>query len=51
MSTAEKIDLLIKLLEERYPCEKYDKSNRLSDFRLRQDKILNKLFKLENGGR
>lgn len=47
MSTAEKIALLIRLLEERYPCEMYDKSNRLSEFRLRQDRILNRLNKLE----
>ena len=47
MSTDEKIALLIKLLEEKYPCEKYDKSNRFSAFRLRQDLILNKLARLE----
>ena len=47
MSTDKKIALLIKLLEKRYPCEKYDKSNRFSTFRLRQDLILNKLARLE----
>ena len=51
MTTAEKIALLIRLLEERYPTEIFDKSARTSTFRLRQDKILNKLFKLENGGK
>lgn len=51
MTTAEKIALLIRLLEEKYPCEEYDKADRLSVFRLRQDKILNKLFELENGGK
>lgn len=47
MATAEKIALLIRLLEEKYPCEEYDKSARTSAFRLRQDKILNKLYQLE----
>lgn len=43
----EKIALLIRLLEEKYPCELYDKSAKTSAFRLRQDRILNKLNKLE----
>ena len=47
MTTNEKIDLLIRVLEEKYPCELYDKSARTSAFRLRQDRILNKLNKLE----
>lgn len=51
MTTAKKIALLIRLLEERYPTEIFDKSDRDSKFRLRQDLILNRLFKLENGGK
>ena len=47
MTTAKKIALLIRLLEEKYPCEKYDVSAKNSIFRLRADKIINKLNKLE----
>lgn len=51
MNTAKKIKLLQELLERRYPVEFYDKAEKTSIFRLRVDKILNKLFKLENGGK
>lgn len=47
MQTTEKIKLLQKLLEERYPAEVYDKAEKTSIFRLRVDKLLNKLNKLE----
>lgn len=47
MTTAKKIKLLQKLLEERYPAEVYDKAEKSSIFRLRVDKLLNKLNKLE----
>ena len=48
MTTAEKIALLQKLLECRYPAEVYDTAEKTSIFRLRVDKILNKLEDLEN---
>lgn len=51
MKTISKIKLLQKLLEERYPAEAYDKANRTSSFRLRADKLINKLYQLENGGK
>lgn len=47
MNTTEKIKLLQKLLEERYPVEVYDKAEKTSIFCLRVDKILSKLDKLE----
>lgn len=47
MQTTRKITLLQKLLEERYPVEVYDISAKNSIFRLRVDKLLNKLNKLE----
>lgn len=47
MRTTKKITLLQKLLEERYPVEVYDLSAKNSIFRLRVDKILNKLYQLE----
>lgn len=47
MATAEKIKLLQKLLEERYPVEVYDLSAKNSIFRLRADKIINKIYQLE----
>lgn len=47
MTTAKKIKLLQKLLEERYPAEVYDTAEKSSIFRLRVDKLLNKLNKLE----
>lgn len=47
MRTAEKIKLLQELLEKRYPVEVYDKAEKTSIYRFRVDKILNKLYKLE----
>lgn len=47
MRTIIKIKLLQKLLQERYPAEVYDKAEKNSIFRLRVDKLLNKLNKLE----
>lgn len=47
MRTTKKITLLQKLLQERYPVEVYDLSAKNSIFRLRVDKILNKLYQLE----
>lgn len=47
MDTIDKIKLLQKLLEERYPVEVYDKAEKTSTFCLRVDKLLNKLNKLE----
>lgn len=51
MRTAEKIALLQKLLEKHYPAEAYDKADRTSSFRLRADKLISKLYQLENGGK
>ena len=47
MRTAEKIALLQKLLERRYPADTYDVSAKNSIFRLRADRIINKLYQLE----
>lgn len=47
MNTAKKIKLLQELLEKHYPVESYDTAEKNSIFRLRVDKILNKLYKLE----
>lgn len=47
MQTAKKIKLLQELLERRYPQDIYDISEKNSIFRLRADKVLNKLYKLE----
>lgn len=47
MTTAKKIKLLQKLLQERYPAEVYDKAEKSSIFRLRVDRIINKLYQLE----
>ena len=47
MTTAKKITLLQKLLQERYPADTYDVSAKNSLFRLRADKIINRLNKLE----
>lgn len=47
MRTTKKIKLLQKLLEERYPVEVYDKAEKNSIFRLRVDKIINKIYQLE----
>ena len=51
MTTVKKIKLLQKLLQERYPADTYDVSAKNSIFRLRADWILNRLNKLENGGK
>lgn len=47
MNTTEKIKLLRELLERRYPAEVYDTAEKTSIFRLRVDKVLSKLDKLE----
>ena len=47
MTATKKITLLQKLLQERYPVEVYDKAEKTSVYRLRVDKLLNKLNKLE----
>ena len=47
MTTAKKIKLLQKLLEERYPAEVYDVAEKTSIYRMRVDKLLNRLNKLE----
>ena len=47
MTTAKKITLLQKLLQERYPAEVYDTAEKTSIFRLRADWLLNRLNKLE----
>lgn len=47
MDAVDKITLLQKLLEKRYPVEVYDKAEKTSIFRLRVDKIINKLYQLE----
>lgn len=51
MNTTEKIKLLRELLERRYPADIYDVSAKNSTFRLHADKIINKLYQLENGGK
>ena len=48
MNTTEKIKLLQKLLERRYPADVYDKASKTSTIRLRVDWILNKLTKFES---
>lgn len=47
MTTNKKIKLLQKLLEERYPADIYDVSAKNSIFRLHADRIINKLYQLE----
>ena len=47
MKIIDKIKLLQKLLQERYPVDTYDVSAKNSTFRLRADKIINKLYQLE----
>lgn len=51
MTIDKKIKLLQELLEKHYPVEIYDKAEKTSIYRLRVDKILHKIFKLENGGK
>lgn len=48
MDTVKKIKLLQELLERRYPADIYDTAEKTSVYRLRVDKILNKLEVLEN---
>lgn len=47
MQTTKKIKLLQELLEKRYPVEVYDRAEKTDVYRLRVDKILSKLNKLE----
>ena len=51
MTTAEKIKLLQELLERRYPQDTYDISAKNSIFRLRAERVISKLYQLENGGK
>lgn len=51
MKIAKKIALLQKLLEKRYPAEVYDVSAKNSIFRLRAERVISKLYQLENGGK
>ena len=51
MRTAKKIALLKKLLERRYPANIYDISAKNSIFRLRAERVISKLYQLENGGK
>lgn len=51
MNTTEKIKLLRELLERRYPVEVYDKAEKTSIFRLRVERVISKLYQLENGGK
>ena len=51
MTTAKKITLLQKLLQERYPVDIYDVSEKNSIFRLRAERVISKLYQLENGGK
>lgn len=47
MTIDKKIQLLQELLERRYPADTYDVSEKNNIFRLHADKIINKLYKLE----
>lgn len=51
MTTAKKIALLIRLLEKKYPADVYDISAKNSIFRLRAERVISKLYQLENGGK
>ena len=51
MNTTEKIKLLQELLERRYPADIYDVSAKNSIFRLRAERVISKLYQLENGGK
>lgn len=51
MKNAKKIALLEMLLERRYPADVYDKSAKNSIFRLRAERVISKLYQLENGGK
>lgn len=46
-----KIALLQKLLICRYPVDVYDASAKNSIFRLRAERVISKLYQLENGGK
>ena len=51
MNTTKKIKLLQELLERRYPADIYDTSEKTSIFRLRAERVISKLYQLENGGK
>ena len=51
MNTTKKIKLLQELLERRYPQDIYDISAKNSIFRLRAERVISKLYQLENGGK
>lgn len=51
MEIIDKIKLLQKLLQERYPVDIYDVSAKNSIFRLRAERVISKLYQLENGGK
>lgn len=51
MDKATKIALLGMLLERRYPADIYDISAKNSIFRLRAERVISKLYQLENGGK
>ena len=51
MNTVDKIKLLQELLERRYPADTYDVSAKNSIFRLRAERVISKLYQLENGGK
>lgn len=51
MQTIKKIQLLQELLERRYPADIYDVSAKNSIFRLRAERVISKLYQLENGGK
>lgn len=51
MTIDKKIKLLQELLERRYPADIYDISAKNSIFRLRAERVISKLYQLENGGK
>ena len=51
MKIDKKIKLLQELLERRYPADTYDVSAKNSSFRLRAERVISKLYQLENGGK
>ena len=51
MTIDKKIKLLQELLERRYPVDIYDVSAKNSIFRLRAERVISKLYQLENGGK
>lgn len=48
MNTTKKIKLLQELLERRYPADVYDVSAKNSIFRLRAERVIAKMYKLES---